>query len=70
LFLEIAKDGTLLDVRLATSAGSKLLDEAAIAAVRSSAPFPPVPDSVAKGALQINGSFRYQMTDGAHPKDQ
>jgi TonB family protein len=61
LVIEIAKDGTLLDVRLKTPSGSEVLDQAALAAVRASAPFPPVPDGVAKRVLLINGSFKYQI---------
>ena len=63
LAFEIAKDGGLVDVRLSTSSGSEVLDQAALAAVRAGMPFPPVPDVVASGALRINGSFRYQIVN-------
>jgi TonB family protein len=61
----IAKDGSLEFIELRRSSGTALLDEAALNAVEQAQPFPPVPDSVAKQSLAINGAFRYHITRGS-----
>ena len=57
----IAKDGQLAYLDLRRSSGEEILDRFAMNAVRLAQPFPPVPDSIAKRALAINGMFRYQI---------
>lgn len=69
VLVEIARDGSLIEVRVTTPSGSTVLDRAAIAAVRSSAPFPPVPDMIAGRTVQINASFRYRIEAGPGRKE-
>ena len=59
----IAKDGHLQYVKLIRSSGVRILDAAALNAVKIAEPFPPVPDSVAKQALAINGQFVYRIRE-------
>jgi TonB family protein len=57
----IAKDGHLESTAVRRSSGATLLDEYSIRAVQTAAPFPPVPDDVAKETLTINSTFRYSL---------
>jgi protein TonB len=59
--LRIAKDGGLERVWLLRSSGVSAFDAAALAAVQSAQPFPPVPDEVARQAIAINATFRYRI---------
>jgi TonB family protein len=45
-------------VELRHSSGTQSLDDAALAAVKLSQPFPPVPDSLCKNTLGLTGWFR------------
>ena len=54
-------DGRLTYIELLRSSGTKILDEAALTAVKLSPPFPPVPDSLCKNTLGMTGTFRYQI---------
>jgi periplasmic protein TonB len=60
----IAKDGRLEFIELRDSSGTRILDDAALTAVKLAQPFPPVPDDIAKRTLAINGQFRYQIVSG------
>ncbi len=57
----IAKDGHLQLLELRRSSGVEILDEYAMNAVRLAQPFPPVPDTLAKQVLAVNGLFNYQI---------
>jgi protein TonB len=60
----IAKDGKLEFIALRDSSGVRILDDYAMTAVKLAQPFPPVPDELAKTALQISAQFRYQIVSG------
>lgn len=55
----ITKDGKLGKVELLRTSGHRVLDEAAIKAVRGSGPFWPLPADFEKDALEIKGHFIY-----------
>jgi len=57
----IAKDGHLQLLELRRSSGVEILDDYAMNAVRLAQPFPPVPDTLAKQVLAVNGLFNYQV---------
>ncbi|HEX9125627.1 MAG TPA: energy transducer TonB [Methylomirabilota bacterium] len=62
----IAKSGELKFVRLLRSSGIGVLDDSAMRAVQEagqSPGFQPVPDTVSKGDLPINGIFRYKIKE-------
>lgn len=59
----IAKSGHLTVIELQRSSGVSVLDLYALNAIKLAQPFPPVPDSVARGALAIRGIFTYQIVD-------
>lgn len=61
----IAKTGYLEAIELRRSSGVPVLDLYALNAVKLAQPFPPVPDSVARGALPIQGFFTYQIVDAS-----
>jgi TonB family protein len=60
----IAKSGELQFIERRRSSGVELLDDYAMRAVQLASPFPPVPDSISKGGLPINGIFRYHILTG------
>jgi protein TonB len=55
----ILGNGELARARVVRSSGSNLLDEEALRAVRSAAPFSPIPPWIAKEQLDILASFEY-----------
>ena len=57
----IAKDGHLESADVRRSSGATILDEYSIRAVQTAAPFPPVPDDVAKETLTVDSTFRYSL---------
>jgi protein TonB len=57
----IGLDGKLLSKEIATSSGSKLLDEAATAALDRAAPFPPIPPEVSVRPLAFTQPFKFIM---------
>ncbi|MGO4685230.1 energy transducer TonB family protein [Hyphomicrobium sp. 2TAF46] len=54
-------DGKLLSKEVATSSGSKLLDDAATAALDRAAPFPPIPPEVSIKPLAFTQPFKFIM---------
>jgi len=57
----INKDGSVSDISLERSSGYPMLDDAAITAVRLSAPFPPFPADFTIEDISIKGQFTYQL---------
>lgn len=55
----IGPTGELLDREITTSSGSKILDEAAIAALDRAAPFPPMPNAVAHEPMVVSVPFKF-----------
>jgi protein TonB len=54
----ILRDGGLEDARVVESSGNAFLDQAALRAVTSAAPFPPLPKHYEKDRCTIRGVFR------------
>ncbi len=54
--------GDLLSHSVAQSSGSKELDDAAIAALERSAPFPAMPEAIAK-PMPLTVPFRFSVVD-------
>ena len=59
LDIDIARDGTVLDVRVARSSGYPLLDEAALQTVRDSSPVPPFPTQYRRerGTIEVPQTY-------------
>jgi protein TonB len=51
--------GELLSRAVEKSSGSKLLDDAAMAALDRAAPFPPMPNELASGPLEVQVPFKF-----------
>lgn len=51
--------GALIANEIASSSGSRRLDEAALAAVKRSSPFPPFPDGLGAPTIVVNVPFRF-----------
>jgi TonB family protein len=61
---EILKDGTVPQLRLVGSSGSDPLDRAAIAGIRASIPFPPLPQEFTGNHLVLQFIFLYNIGYG------
>ncbi|WP_456434284.1 TonB family protein [Thermosulfuriphilus sp.] len=57
----ISTEGRLLSLRLLESSGYKLLDEAALRAIKKAAPFPPPPPPYNQGPLKLSLSLNFQL---------
>ena len=55
----VGPTGEVLSREVTASSGSKLLDDAAISAVESAAPFPPIPQGVGQGPLEVQVPFKF-----------
>lgn len=58
----IKSDGTLGSVELVRTSGWKMLDDAAIAALRDGAPYWPLPEDWDAGSLTVTGHFIYTLS--------
>ena len=59
LRFRLSEEGNLLSVRMLDSSGTKILDVAAIKAVKGAAPYYPFPSTITKKRLSITASFIY-----------
>jgi len=59
---EILKDGSVPQLRLVASSGSDPLDRAAVAGIRASIPFPPLPEEFTGNHLVLQFIFLYNLT--------
>ena len=55
----VGPDGNLISRAVEKSSGSTVLDEAAVAALDRAAPFPPMPQNVAKGPIEVSVPFEF-----------
>lgn len=62
LRFSISRDGALLDTKLLTSADYKVLDDEAIRAVKTAAPFDKFPDNIDRSQLNIVATFSYRQS--------
>ena len=58
---EILKDGSVPQLRLVASSGSDPLDRAAVAGIRASIPFPPLPEEFTGNHLVLQFIFLYNL---------
>ncbi len=64
IVFEIVKDGSVPQLRLVAGSGSDPLDRAAVAAIRASNPFPPLPDDFTGEHLVLQFTFLYNLGYG------
>lgn len=62
ILFTLNRAGHLQDVRIMKSSGYAILDNEALKAVRSSAPFAPFPPSVTVARLHVKARFAYRLT--------
>jgi protein TonB len=55
----VGPDGNLISRAVEKSSGSKVLDDAAVAALDRAAPFPPMPQNVAQGPIEVSVPFEF-----------
>ena len=56
--VRIAKDGSLLDMRLEKSSGSKIFDQSCLRAAKKAAPFPPLPKDYPQRYMELGLRFK------------
>ncbi|HPG88383.1 MAG TPA: TonB family protein [Hyphomicrobium sp.] len=56
---KVGMNGELMSREIMTSSGSKVLDDAAVAALERAAPFPPMPNTVADEPLVVSVPFKF-----------
>jgi len=64
IVFEILKDGSVPQLRLVASSGSDPLDRAALAGIRASIPFPPLPEEFTGNHLVLQFIFLYNLSPG------
>jgi TonB family protein len=64
IVFEILKDGSVPQLRLVASSGAEALDRAALAGIRASIPFPPLPEEFTGNHLVLQFIFLYNITLG------
>jgi TonB family protein len=64
IVFEILKDGSMPELRLVASSGADPLDRAALAGIRASAPFPPLPQEFTGNHLVLQFIFLYNLGYG------
>jgi protein TonB len=55
----VGPTGEVLSRQVQKSSGSKVLDEAAMAALERASPFPPMPENIAQGPLEVQVPFNF-----------
>jgi TonB family protein len=62
VLFSLSRDGQLVAVSITGSSGYEILDREGVDTIIRSTPFPPFPDSITVGRLNINVSFEYRLT--------
>jgi protein TonB len=55
----VGRSGEILSREVKKSSGSKILDDAAMAALDRASPFPPMPENLAQGPLEVQVPFNF-----------
>ena len=62
VLFSLGRNGQLRDVRVLSPSGFDILDNEALRAIQSAAPFPPFPASVMVAKLNVMANFDYRLT--------
>ncbi len=62
VLFSLAKKGNLVQVEITRNSGHEILDQEALRAIRTAAPFPPFPEHIAVSKLNIKVNFDYRLT--------
>ena len=62
VIFSLSRDGELIGASITGSSGHEILDQEGVDTIIRAAPFPPFPDSITVGRLNINVSFEYLIT--------
>ncbi len=58
----VVRQGEVIQVKITKNSGHEILDNEAIRAITAAAPFPPFPEHIRVGRLNIKASFDYRLT--------
>lgn len=58
----LGRDGNLTQIGIIQNSGHEILDSEAIRAVRAASPFPPFPEHISVGRLNVKATFDYRLT--------
>lgn len=59
----LLKDGTIRDPKVSTSSGSRVLDNAALAAVQNAEPYPPFPDGQSGNSIRLELPVVFELVN-------
>jgi len=62
LLFSLTRSGEMTRIQILHPSGSPVLDQEAVRAVRAGSPYPPFPDHVTVGRLNIDANFEYRLT--------
>lgn len=62
VLFSLSRNGQLIGISITGSSGYEILDQEGIDTIKRAAPFPPFPESITVGRLNINVSFEYRLT--------
>ena len=62
VIFSLTRDGKMIQIKVIKSSGHKILDNEAIRAINTAAPFPPFPEHVTAKRLNIKANFDYRLT--------
>lgn len=61
VIFSLTRGGNLIQAKIIDNSGYKILDEEALKAIRTAAPFPPFPEHVKASRLNIKATFDYRF---------
>ena len=62
VIFSLSRDGKMIQSRVHKSSGHEILDNEAVRAINTAAPFPPFPEHVTANRLNIRANFDYRLT--------
>ncbi|MFC1825741.1 energy transducer TonB, partial [Thermodesulfobacteriota bacterium] len=61
VLFSLSRDGNLIQIKITKASGHEILDQEAVRAIRSAAPFPPFPRRISLSRLNIKASIDYRL---------
>lgn len=62
VLFSLASRGNLIQLEITKNSGHEILDQEALRAIRTAAPFPPFPEHITVSKLNIKANFDYRLT--------
>ncbi len=62
VLFSLGKEGNLIQIKINKDSGYEILDQEAVRAIRTAAPFPSFPEHITVSRLHVNTRFEYRLT--------